>query len=412
LDRSNIYHCDIAGNRKSASDWTISSQKIDYCLSEKQEAHCKLEFSLHILVAVIICNLIKSAAMFWTLLRQRETTLVTFGDALSSWLDHPDDATTHRCLLSKKEFLSSHTWKTDKALPVSFSSRKTKRWYHAVSRKRWVVSMLSCITTLLIVGWLLRLALQNDNLAPRPLVVYYFGALSPHAIISFWDNPHGLKALAGSVLLANLPQMILSFLYVMYNGLYTSMHLAHEYAGYANDRKPLRVTTPKGCQRSTYWLQLPYAYGVPLIAASAMMHWLTSQAIFLARIVVWKDGVQSEGLDMAWSAVGYSPSAILSTVVFGGCMLIVVVGISLRKLPSSMPIAGSCSMALAAAAHRPDRDVDAAVLPVKWGVVREAGDAEDVGHCCFTSEEVTEPQEGKLYAGDRDTRDAYTIDTL
>jgi hypothetical protein len=81
-------------------------------------------------------------------------------------------------------------------------------------------------------------------------------------------------------------------------------------------------------------------------------------------------------------------------------MLLVAVGLAFRKLPGSMPFAGSCSMAFAAAAHRPKSDVDAAVLPVKWGVSRQPEDAEDVGHCCFTSEEVTEPQEGRLYAGD------------
>jgi hypothetical protein len=100
------------------------------------------------------------------------------------------------------------------------------------------------------------------------------------------------------------------------------------------------------------------------------------------------------------SAVGFSTAPMLCTILLGTCMLLVAVGMGFRKLPSSVPIAGSCSMALAAAAHRPESDVDAAVLPVKWGVVRQPEDAEDVGHCCFTSEQVTEPQEGKLYAGD------------
>lgn len=63
-----------------------------------------------------------------------------------------------------------------------------------------------------------------------------------------------------------------------------------------------------------------------------------------------------------------------------------------------MPIAASCSLALAAAAHRPDTDSDASVRPVKWGEVPEMGN-EEVGHCCFTSEEVVEPQAGRMYAG-------------
>lgn len=56
---------------------------------------------------------------------------------------------------------------------------------------------------------------------------------------------------------------------------------------------------------------------------------------------------------------------------------------------------GSSSAAISAACHRPETDVDAAVLPVRWGSVRVE---RPVGHCCFTSFEYSFPQEGKLYA--------------
>lgn len=49
----------------------------------------------------------------------------------------------------------------------------------------------------------------------------------------------------------------------------------------------------------------------------------------------------------------------------------------------NMPIAGSCSLALAAAAHRPAADSDASVRPVMWGELPEMGN-DEVGHCCFT----------------------------
>jgi hypothetical protein len=395
----------------------IRGQKIDYCMCERTLPKCRLEFSIYIIVAVIVCNVIKSAAMFWTLLRQRENTLVTFGDALSSWLDEPDKTTTHRCLMSKQDVLrsfkggSSSVGENDRPLPIplTFSRRQKQRWYKAVSWKRWAVSMISCIATITAAIVLLCIAFGDAELPPHPLVALGFGSLSPTAIIQIGIPQEGTAGLTGCVLLANLPQIILSFLYLTYNGLYTSMHLAHEYGGYATQRKALRVTTPRGVQRSTYWLQLPYAYGVPLILASATLHWLISQSIFLARVSVWTSGDnQTEKLASTSSAVGYSPAPILCTTVLGSCMLVVAVGVSFRRLPSSIPIAGSCSVALAAAAHRPERDVDAAVLPVKWGVVREAGTAEDVGHCCFTSEEVTEPQVGRLYAGG--TKD--TVDGL
>jgi hypothetical protein len=393
-------HCDVAKIRNSASNWTISYQKIDYCISEPTKPHCKLEFSIGIFAVVIACNLIKSAAMLWTLFRQRENTLVTFGDALASYLESPDRSTTSRCLLSKKGLLRSTgkplspAFDPNNPLPISFSRLHVYRWYNAVSRKRWIVTMTLCVSAILVACIFFKIAYLQNLGTPNQLFTVGFGSLNPYATIQF---PEPLD-LAKCTLLANTPQLILSFLYLMYNGLYTCMHLAHEYGGYAKDRKSLRVTTPIGNQRSTYWLQLPYTYGVPLILASAVLHWFISQSIFMVRVSVWKDGMETSLRFQ--SVVGYSTAPMLCTILLGTCMLLVAVGMGFRKLPSSVPIAGSCSMALAAAAHRPESDVDAAVLLVKWGVVRQPEDAEDVGHCCFTSEQVTEPQEGKLYAGD------------
>lgn len=79
-------------------------------------------------------------------------------------------------------------------------------------------------------------------------------------------------------------------------------------------------------------------------------------------------------------------------------MLFAAVMMGFRKLPGHMPIAGSCSAAIAAAAHRPGSDADASVLPVKWGVVTGSSGGEVV-HVCFTSENATCPKDGQLYAG-------------
>lgn len=83
--------------------------------------------------------------------------------------------------------------------------------------------------------------------------------------------------------LANLPQIFLSALYFSVNRLCTSLYFAYEWNKYATRRKGLRVTSPKGDQRSTYFLQLPFRYAIPLVAISGLMHWLLSQSIFLVR---------------------------------------------------------------------------------------------------------------------------------
>lgn len=52
----------------------------------------------------------------------------------------------------------------------------------------------------------------------------------------------------------------------------------------ATTRKGLRVTAPRGEQRSSYFLQLPYRWAVPLMIVSGALHWLMSQTIFPVRL--------------------------------------------------------------------------------------------------------------------------------
>lgn len=125
---------------------------------------------------------------------------------------------------------------------------------------------------------------------------------------------------------------------------------------------------------------------------------MISQSIFLARISVYNNGQPTEGGDI--SQVGYSCLPILSVILLGACMLTAALGAGFRKFASHIPVAGSCSVALAAAAHRPKDDVDAAFLPVRWGDVNSEG-SDEIGHCCFTSEEVNDLIPGRLYAGQK-----------
>ena len=172
------------------------------------------------------------------------------------------------------------------------------------------------------------------------------------------------------------------------------MLLAQEWSDYGHERKPLRVTSPTGSQRSTYRLQLPYRYGIPLLIVSGILHWLVSQSLFLARVAKFSNG--DEQIENDISTVGYSCVAIITVICFGGIVVISGILFGFRRYKTGMPLAGSCSAAISAACHRPNEDVDAAYKPVMWGAVKSNG---AVGHCCFTSFEVTKPVEGKLYAG-------------
>lgn len=145
------------------------------------------------------------------------------------------------------------------------------------------------------------------------------------------------------------------------------------------------------------------------MASSATLHWLISQSIFLVGVDAYDpDWTHNASLDVM--TCGYTPVAIVSAISVGGAMLLSIMALALRRLDSAMVVAGSCSLAIAAACHPkydpnlqaeaqqvdsvhpPEEDM--AYLPVKWGAVAVDG---DVGHCTFTSEEVEMPEAGRFY---------------
>lgn len=202
-------------------------------------------------------------------------------------------------------------------------------------------------------------------------------------------NQYPIGSLISVVLFANLPQNIVSFLYLTYNALFTCMLVGKEWDGFSRKRETLRVTCPVGNQRSTYWLQLPYQYSIPLLMASAGLHWLISQAIFLVQI-------QTPGLEQVVLACGCLPIPIITIIPVGVIQTSALIWSGFRRFEKGRAPDGLCSAIISAACHRPVEDVGAEVWPIKWGAIATQDSA--IGHCCITSFEVSPPVEGKLYA--------------
>lgn len=219
---------------------------------------------------------------------------------------------------------------------------------------------------------------------------YGLGGLNLNTILTF-SKSYGVTA---DVLIVNSPQVVLSLIYILYNGLFTCMLLSAEYLKFATQRSSLRVTDPRNTQRSTYWLQLPYRYAIPFLVAMGVLHWLVSQSIFLVRIVVIDlNGNPDYGREIG--GCGWSPNALVATVVLGALMILTLFGFGFKKLPNGMPVASSCSAAISAACHRADGEgEDIALLPLQYGVLKgkERG-FQEVG---FSAEEV-EPLEPDVF---------------
>ncbi|KAE8360992.1 hypothetical protein BDV27DRAFT_167311 [Aspergillus caelatus] len=400
----------------------VTQLPLSGCMTKGKDQRCQLFFSPPIAIAVIVSNVIKVVCMYLTARTSRKNILLTVGDALSSFLTSPDPTTEGQCLVSRADISCGQTswtamtiWSrlnqskgyrqqesvgstADIPLIDTLSRTNTPfmdcpkmlpdkmRWYQAASAKRW--------TATLALAWTLG-----------------FGKASGQTMV---QAPGISTAMISLVLLSNTPQMVLSILYFLCNSLMTCMLIADEYDDYATQRKPLRVSWPKGQQRSTYYLSLPYRYSAPLILFSVMMHWLLSQSIFFVNIQSY-DVHDKLSTFRSSRGCGYSPISIFIGLLVSSVAILALLGLSCRRLKSRMPLATHCSAAISAACHPPPDDHDAALKPVMWGEVpRDMSDGPDgdrstaytgagpvslevYAHCTFTSKEVVTPNPVRLY---------------
>lgn len=141
--------CDINNSLKDSADWTLSSEygnyisadhydfRVDYCLSNPVEEHCKLQFSMVIMAIVMGCNLVKAVCMLLTLRYHTDQPLVSSGDAIASFLDNPDPTTVNMCLADKYKFIEND-WVPG---PRPWEPKR-RRWFASASTKRWLTCNL------------------------------------------------------------------------------------------------------------------------------------------------------------------------------------------------------------------------------------------------------------------------------
>ena len=351
---------------RTANDWHVFGEPVLYCLSQLKEQECRLQFSQTIMVIVILCNVTKLACLACTIIRCKERALCTLGDALDSFLTKPDPTTEKYPLLSKDD-LRHGAWHPSSEVAITCPKvyvPERRRWLQAPSIARWLYCVILISLALSAAGFLYYYGLtglRDTGLTSIPaLWKLGFGKIDPATTITLPTSADQSSPtwLIGMVLLANLPQVILSFLYLMYNGIWTCMLAEREWASFASHRKGLRVSRPKGEQRSTFYLELPLRYGLPLVAASSLLHWLVSQSLFFVRILIFPSEAGDNNPQEPSTSItscGYSPIAIFFVILTGCTMLIGMLILGLKKYPVGMPLAGSCSAVISAACHPPVR---------------------------------------------------------
>ncbi|KAG0635401.1 hypothetical protein HOY80DRAFT_1093571 [Tuber brumale] len=401
---------DLVSNVTSGVPWRVrlstgSEVEISGCKSEMtpKPEKCKVQFSLGIMIAVICCNFVKACSMIMAVVKSREPTLVTLGDAVDSFLRIPDPTTIGMCFADRR--FVRREWKSGGTGPRQWKQRGAQRWGASISKTRWITCNFFCLITIIVAGVLLRIGIVNNE-------KYWGTDIKSIKILrkgqNRWAAGFGkvkggstiaihFRNISQAILVANLPQTILSFLYLTYNSLFTCMLSSHEWSLFGHHHRTLPVTSPLPGQRSTYRLQIPYIYAIPLMTLSGLLHWLTSQSLFFARVEIWDP--LGRTTPVAISTVGYSCIAIIFVLTLGILALLTAVGMGYRQSAAETTTVGSCSAAISAPCHSCEHSDMIIRKKVRWG---DVGIVQNLGarHLTFSSEEgVGKPIFGEVYAG-------------
>ncbi|KNG46280.1 hypothetical protein TW65_86917 [Stemphylium lycopersici] len=333
IDSERECSVEIGALKSSNSDaWVVSSNEcpvgrvcnepgysVEYCLSEQADATCKLHFEPSIGIIITILNFVKAGVMLYAAFCVRDEPFMTLGDAVASFLEQPDPISANMCLSAFPDYKGFTDFKGVKHYRIG--ARKWTdpqyRWKDVISTARLALTIFMFLAAFSVAGIFL---------------VVGINALPPGTTLSQLEFPIDMRNFPNStiakVVLANTPQLIFSLLYFYYNALLTAMLMGYEWVSYAHKRKGLHVSRkPKGAQRCTYFLQLPYRFSIPLLMLSATLHWLVSQSLFLMSIDFYDasgrpgDGRGEDSEFFGYQTVAYSPLAIISLMVLGGIMM-------------------------------------------------------------------------------------------
>lgn len=248
--------------------WNPYGFRLDHCLYEPVPERCSYSANIPIIAVVIVSNFIKIVCMFIVATRLTDNPLITVGDAIESFLNVPDQTTKDMCLLNRIK-VQEKGWNNQipesdlpapdaihvpigwfpgatrlldriKELRKARKARKARkhhtidtntgpaiatlrpfRWMRAASRRRWAIT-ISLFTLALVTSFGLFIfstrAIRGSGSSISSLGL---GRVDTATIITGWDISSALnpaQQIMYSVLIANLPQTILSFLYLHLNG--------------------------------------------------------------------------------------------------------------------------------------------------------------------------------------------------
>ncbi|KAI1214170.1 uncharacterized protein F4807DRAFT_117353 [Annulohypoxylon truncatum] len=360
--------CVSVEQQKLGFNKTFNALNVKYCLAQPSSTYkCQIRLSNLLLFTTIICVLLKAVTCTLAVYFLSYKSLVTLGDTLESFITNPDPTTLG---LGTFDIHDSHR--------LQFGTRATLGPYDSTELSYSVIPRIWHRKARRLVSTLPKSTLSGSYVPIFFFIgiggyfasqIYLYDGFSFKGSFGESDSPYFISDYVGeygflvTLILANIPQFILSYCFLSYSSMFSRLLAEKEFNSYSlTPHKPLRVSYPAGEQNSTYWLQLPYIYSLPLLIISTLLHWFASNAIFIFvsqggyLVDFYHDTSQNRNNDWglpqgATAILGLSPPAILAFFITCVAIVLIPVLYGLRKLPGDMVVGACDSLVLSAACH-------------------------------------------------------------
>lgn len=369
----------VLARTDSGRNWTVHGHPVSYCLARTVPDTCELQFNQWMMLGVVIIGVIKTIVIAYLLIwRPPGRFLRTLGDAISSFLEAEDDTTKNMCLVSSKQ-IRKHGF-INRLEPQLFTGLRP-RWFSSANTTDFFSTLGMSALYIVVLTIALYFAIQG---AHGFAFDSRLGAPDIQSLAAFKPDDTGSSGIVPTLLVANVPQLGFSLLYVVYSNIWSKLIVAHEFDRLTQVKKGLRVSErPRGMQRASHFFSLPARFALPLMGCSAALHWLCSQSFFMVRI----DGVNAQGAvdeNDRLVRLGYSATGIVALIGVSVGMLVATACICAFRRMGTPLHETSMSVLISAACHPGRYEAEPWLQEVIWGDVTEDG-RRDVRHASFTA---------------------------
>jgi hypothetical protein len=404
----------------SSDHWIVRGQQIQHCLvgpSGDNDSRCGLHFSKTIFIVIGICLLVEAFLISWVAILSESPTMVTLGDAQAEFLARPDQLTEST---SERDADTQPKKRHFARLQIAEWRPVRRFWFNAVGPKMWIITVTLIFAALALGIQLYIMSLDSTRWRGHgtslpDLWSYGVGRTNSFTLVEGFSFDRGTQYFVAHILFVNIFQLMISSLYLFYNNCLTCQVVAAQWTRFMTstdgvpDRKPLRVSSHVGLQRTSYMLSLPWTYAFPLMIAFVCLHFLVARSVFLVRTTAYGPGPADQAQRIQSSdasRIGYSSMGILLVTLTGAISLLALVINSFRRypaVPKHLPRLANKTAFISAACQRPKGDFEAYLFAVTLMAVdaepdRTNGTEALLERVMFSTDRFSVPPEvGKKY---------------